>query len=169
MEYLSYILSAFFTISYNDDLFLILYFLLHLFIIFFFFVLLIIERSRSKLLIQNDGLEFEATSYHTVISNGIGAIPYTLLRFFFRPLFLILLLLLIGWSGYFMKWLVMLPAIGIIMLTINFNSPFLRILFPIFILGGISDLLLRFSWFFGVISVCFFTRIKWEKSQLFRD
>ena len=145
MEYLSYILSAFFTISYNDDLFLILYFLLHLFIIFFFFVLLIIERSRSKLLIQNDGLEFEATSYHTVISNGIGAIPYALLRFFFRPLFLILLLLLIGWSGYFMKWLVMLPAIGIIMLTINFNSPFLRILFPIFILGGISDLLLRFS------------------------
>ena len=128
----------------NDNLFVALYFLLHLFIIFFFFSFLIIERSRSKLLIENDGLDFEGTSYNAVVSSGIGKIPYAIFRFIFRPLILLSLFALIGWSGYLMKWMVMLPALGIILLTISFNSPFLRILFPILILGGVTDLLLRF-------------------------
>ena len=130
--------------GYRDDLFLTLYFLIHLFIIFAFFVFLIIERSRSKLLMENDGLDFEGTSYNTVVSSGIGAIPYAIFRFIFRPLILLSLISLIVWSGYLMKWMVMLPALGIILLIISFNSPFLRVLFPIFILGGATDLLLRF-------------------------
>ena len=68
--------------GYRDDLFLTLYFLIHLFIIFAFFVFLIIERSRSKLLMENDGLDFEGTSYNTVVSSGIGAIPYAIFDLF---------------------------------------------------------------------------------------
>ena len=132
-----------------DELNVAIFFTLYFLILLFTLVSWIIERVKVRRIL--DFLNSEKTldlnahiTHKRIISENVGELTYSFWAYIVRPTILLLLIFTLTISYINSNWFIVAPICSILLINLNSNSPFLRIMFPFLLLVGFFDLYLRF-------------------------